>query len=281
MFNGTEGRLRYIALRLAAGAALGVAIIGTVAACHDEMRAPLDDASLAAAADSAGPLAIEHAFELPANEVLAQKAIAKGLDHDPSVIQELERARQQILARAYARLNVPPDAEITAAERRAFYHNNPALFEHRKIYHLTAFSVALKDINRALRRDLEQTHSSKQVQALLAARHVALKAKTFSRAAEQLPMAMLPVFATVKVGDVLIAPQSTGAAMLISVTRLEDSPIGFEKASSNIEQYLIGMRARLAADDRVKNDQAIARISYEVGSSGRNRNATAAQALPN
>ena len=281
MFDGKVGRLRYIALRLAVGAALGVAFIGTIAACHDELGAQQDEASPAAAADSAGPFAVEHAIELPANEVLARKAIAKGLDHDPSVIQELERARQQILARAYARINVPPDEEITLAERRAFYHNNPALFEHRKIYHLTAFTVELKDINRALRRDLEQTHSSKQVQALLAARHVALKTKTFSRTAEQLPMAMLPVFATAKVGDVLIAPQSNGAAMLISVTRLQDSPIGFEKASSNIEQYLVGMRIRLAADDRVKKDQVIARISYEAGGSGRDPHATAAQALPN
>ena len=281
MFDGKGKRLRYIALRLAAGAALGVAVIGAVAACHDEMRAQQGEAPPAAAADSAGALAVEHAIELPANEVLAQKALAKGLDHDPSVIQELERARRQILARAYARLNVPPDEEITAAERRAFYHNNPALFEHRKIYHLTAFSVESKDINRALRQDLEQTHSSKQVQALLAARHVALKAKTFSRAAEQLPMAMLPVFATTKVGDVLIAPQSNGAAMLILVTRLEDSPIGFEKASSNIEHYLIGMRNLLAADDRVKKDQAIARISYDAGDSDRNPKVNAAEPLAN
>ena len=281
MFDNNGGPLRYIALRLAAGVALGGAIVGTVAACDDEMHVQQGGALPAAAADSAGPLAVEQAIELPADEVLAQKALAKGLDHDPSVFQELERARRQILARAYASLNVPPEEEITVAERRAFYYNNPALFRHRKIYHLTAFSVALKDINRALRRDLEQTHSSKQVQALLAARHVALKSKTFSRAAEQLPMAMLPVFATAKVGDVLIAPQSNGAAMLISVTRLEDSPIGFEKASSNIEQYLIGMRNLLAADDRVKNGQTIARIAYDAGGSGRNPNANAAQPLAN
>src|SRR5216683_8338072 len=68
-------------------------------------------------------------------ELLVQKAFKDKLDRDPQVMQSIEDAKRQILARAYIERAAASSTE-SWGEIRQFYQENPALFERRRIYRL-------------------------------------------------------------------------------------------------------------------------------------------------
>src|SRR6266852_31064 len=66
-------------------------------------------------------------------ELLVQKALKDRLDRDPQVMQAIEDAKRQVLARAYIERAAASSTE-SQGEIRKFYQENPALFERRRIY---------------------------------------------------------------------------------------------------------------------------------------------------
>src|SRR5712664_857909 len=67
-------------------------------------------------------------------ELLVQKALKDKLDRDPQVMQSIEDAKRQILARAYIERAATASSTQSWEEIRKFYRENPALFERRRIY---------------------------------------------------------------------------------------------------------------------------------------------------
>jgi EpsD family peptidyl-prolyl cis-trans isomerase len=74
-----------------------------------------------------------------------QLALQKGedlkVDRDPRVVQQLEAARREILARAYLEKIGEAAARPTPEEIRKYYEEKPALFRERRIYSLQELSV--------------------------------------------------------------------------------------------------------------------------------------------
>jgi EpsD family peptidyl-prolyl cis-trans isomerase len=221
--------------------------------------------------NGANPLSTNQAVDmLVEEELLVQQAVDAKLDRDPAVVQAIEGARRQILARAYAeRALFPKDATAPSeSDKERYYKNNPALFEQRKIYHVLSYSVKTSDIGSAVRNELEQARSSNEVQEILQRRRIAFAVQQVDRAAEDVPMSMLPQFARAAVGDVMITPQSEDRSFLMVVTGLDPSPIGFDQASAAIDQFLTTEHKKQAVDDFLKRAKSTAKISY-VGSPGR------------
>ncbi len=57
-------------------------------------------------------------------ELLMQSALSKHLDQDPTVMDEMEHARREILARAYER-SVLPQTEVSEPATQAYYRLPP------------------------------------------------------------------------------------------------------------------------------------------------------------
>ena len=75
-------------------------------------------------------------------ELLVQKALEAGLEHDPLVKDSIDNARRQVLAQAYLDHAASAAAKPGPEEVRAFYDENPALFAERRIYRMRELVVS-------------------------------------------------------------------------------------------------------------------------------------------
>ena len=197
-----------------------------------------------------------------------QGALSNHLDQDPSVIEEIERTRRQILARAFER-SVMPRTEVSESATQAYYRSHPALFAHRRIYRTMTFNIAKQDLTQNLRDTLDHTASAMSVRQLLDRRSVAFEAVEMTRAAEEIPVNLLPQFAQAARGDVLIAAPPQGLrALLICIVDVKDSPVDLEHADPQIRQYLADTRNHEILAQYLHRARSAGNVSYthSVGS---------------
>ncbi|HLO95745.1 MAG TPA: EpsD family peptidyl-prolyl cis-trans isomerase, partial [Burkholderiaceae bacterium] len=74
-------------------------------------------------------------------ELSVQKAQDLKLDRDPRVVQQIEAAKREILARAYAERIGESVSKPSADEIAKFYNEKPALFKERRVYSLQEMSI--------------------------------------------------------------------------------------------------------------------------------------------
>jgi len=223
---------------------------------------------LAATANQIGTDSTTLIESLIDQELLMQGALSNHLDRDPSVMQEIERARRQILARAYER-SVLPHAEVSDSATLGYYRSHPALFAHRRIYRTMTFNIAKEDLTQTLRDTLDHTGLAMRVRQLLDRRSVAFEAEEMTRAAEELPVNLLPQFAQAARGDVLIAAPPQGRrALLICIVDVKDSPVDLEHADPQIRQYLADARNHEILAQYLHRARSAGNVSYarSVGS---------------
>jgi EpsD family peptidyl-prolyl cis-trans isomerase len=194
-------------------------------------------------------------------QLLVDAALANDLDRDPVVLQAVEAARRQMLARAYLERAVFPKQEIGAAEQTAYYRNNPALFAERRVYQLAAFTVATNALTPDVVNELGSTVSAEGVVAVLESHRVHFEEQNLTRAAEQLPLEHLPKFSAAGVGDVVIQPRQGDKSVLMVVTDVHSAPLAFDSAQPVIQQYLANVRNAEALDAHLKLARAAATIT--------------------
>jgi peptidyl-prolyl cis-trans isomerase C len=174
----------------------------------------------------------------------------------------MEHARRQVLIEAYAQRLLYPKSAVSATEEQQYFKENPGLFEERKVYHLTVFTVRQGDFSDPLRSDLNETHSADEVREVLEKHQVKYMTQHLSAPSEDLPLGKVKEFATASVGDLLIADQRDGHSLLVCVTGLEPKPLSFESAKPAIDQYLTRKRNAAAVDEHLKAERGVAKISY-------------------
>ena len=191
-----------------------------------------------------------------------QKAAELKLDRDPRVLQQLEAARREVLARAYAdkasAAATPPSAE----EVRQYFQDNPALFSERRVYSIQEIAIeAPADQLPALRAKLAEVKNIGEFVDHLKAANLRFAGNQAVRAAEQLPLASLKTFAGMKDGQAVLSATPSGAQVLVLAgSRLQ--PVTEEQARPAIEKFLLNeSKRRLLEEDR-KTLRAAASIEY-------------------
>ena len=199
---------------------------------------------------------------LIARQLAVHKASELKLDRDPKVVQAIEAARHDILARAYADRLSEGLARPTATEVKRYYDSHPALFAERKVYELQEFAIegdaALVE---SLRAALPTVSSAEQVQALLQTRQVKFVGSRSVRAAEQLPLSLLPTLARLSEGQGVLQPTPRGAQWIV-VQRVQAQPVDEERAARAIEQFLLNEQKRKLLADDLKALRAAAKVEY-------------------
>jgi EpsD family peptidyl-prolyl cis-trans isomerase len=209
----------------------------------------------------------QQALEGLVNEqLLVNAALQAELDRDPTVVQAIESARRQLLARAYLERVVLPKQEITAAEQTAYYKAHPALFAQRRVYQLSTYTCGAGALEPGVVEKLGMAATVPDVAAVLAANHLDCETQNVTRAAEQLPLEQLPQFGAADVGDVIIQPAQNEQVALLLVTGIQNSPIGLESAQPIIQQYLANVRNAEALDAHLKQARAAASITHSDAS---------------
>ena len=195
-------------------------------------------------------------------ELAVQKAQDQKLDRDSRVLQQLEAARREIIARAYVEKIGSGAAKPAPADIKAYYDAHPALFKERKLYSFQELAIEAKPEQLpALKQKLMTSKDVQEFVDYLKAGDLKFVANQAVRAAEQLPLASLDKFAAMKDGERTFTPTPQGAQALILVgTRSQ--PVDEQRATPAIEQFLLNERRRKLVDDDLKALRSAAKIEY-------------------
>jgi EpsD family peptidyl-prolyl cis-trans isomerase len=196
-------------------------------------------------------------------ETLLQYAATNKIDRDAKVMQQLDSARRDILARAAidqigAQSSKPTDDEI-----RKFYDENLDLFAKRRVIKFDEVSLPGIPPNWAkIEKDLVSVRTLSEATAVLKANGIeAPLVRGYTRAPESLPLQAVPVFAKKRVGDLVIWRQ--GQQIVIGqVTETKDMPVELDKAQPFIEQFLATRKRQEAIAAEVKRLNDGAKIAY-------------------
>ncbi len=213
-------------------------------------------------------------------EVIVQKAVADKLDQDPAVAAALEAARHKVLADAYMSRKLGEPAEPTEAEVAEYFEAHPELFAQRKIYRLQELSIqAPQDKHEAIRARLDAAKSVNDFAAWLKAENYPVKAAQGIKAAEQLPLEMLPKLAQVPAGKAMVLNVPEGLLVII-VAGAQSQPVTLEQAKPAIARALQVQARQKAAKAELDALKAAAKIEYlgEFADAGKQEPAAPAEA---
>lgn len=196
-------------------------------------------------------------------QLAKQQAIEKQLDRAPTVVQALDAARSEILARAYLDQIAAQQPKPTAEEIKKYYAEHPELFSQRRVFSLEEIVlVAKEDIAVGLRDHVAKAESMQEIAEWLQSRGVNFVPSRGVRAAEQLPMEILPRVQAMKDGDIQLFGTSDGRLQVIRVAASKPDPADEAAAVPAIKQFLSNKRSSEAIAKEMKQIKDQAKIEY-------------------
>lgn len=206
-------------------------------------------------------------------ELAVQKAAELKIDRDPKVVQQIEAARREILARSYVEKIATGAAEPTGQEITRYYNDHPARFMERRVYNLQEVLVeAPAEQLPDLKKQLESARDIGTFVAYLKSNNIRHGGNQAMRTPEQLPEAVLERLAAMKDGEAMFTPIRNGAQVVfIAGSRVQ--PVTEAQARGSIEQILVNERKRRLVEDDLKSLRKAADIEY-VGDYGKDVPAT-------
>jgi EpsD family peptidyl-prolyl cis-trans isomerase len=227
---------------------------GAIAIVNGERIALQPDDGMAGSEDMVTSIRASHSAHVLEQAIdqtlLVQRALAMKLDRSPQVAREMEQARRRILAQAYLRRAVPASLSVTPQEVRDFYRDNPALFAERHVFVLQELTARLsQQENAALDAQLRTAGDMKEVARWLRARSIPYQVTVSTRAAEQIPVAMLGRLSNSKSRQI-VAFVSGESVSVVEVLQSHAAPLTEEQAAPLIERHLAGGKRlqRVAAE---------------------------------
>jgi len=258
--------------------ALAISAVLVLTACNDkeekkspsQVLAKVNDAEITvhqlnfvlAQTPNASPEQKQQILEqLVDQELLVEKAAELKLDREPNIVQAIEAAKRQILAQAAAERVIGKPTEPSKAAIDEFYAKNPGLFADRKTYEFVMFALPKASYSEAIAAQLNTATTPMQVKAVLDAAKIQFESSESSRAAEQLPMQMLPKFAAMNQGDILAMAEGD-KMVLLQLKASHAAPVAPADAEPLIKRYLSSNAAQENAKTKLKALQAAAKIEY-------------------
>lgn len=227
-------------------------------------------------ADAASKQILERLID---QELALQKADDLKIDRDPRVVQQLEAAKREIIARAYLEKVGEAAPKPTPEEIKKYYDEKPALFKERRIYSIQEIGIEARPEQVAgLRTQLGASKNINDFVEYLKANDFKFSGNQAVRAAEQLPLQSLDAFAKMTDGQAILNQGPNGVQVVVLASS-RSQPVSQEQARPAIEQFLLNDRKRKLVEDDVKAMRAAAKIEY-VGKFGEGAPGAGAASAP-
>ena len=195
-------------------------------------------------------------------ELAVQKAQEQKLDRDPRVVQQIEAAKREIIARAYVERVGESVAKPTNEEIAKYYNDKPALFKDRRIYSLQELQIEAKPEQfEVLRAKLGAAKNLNEFVDFLKANDFRFAGNQAVRAAEQLPLASLDGISRMKDGDSMVSPAANGITVLFLVGS-RSQPVDEARARPAIEAFLLNQRKAEVVQKDIKALRDGSKIEY-------------------
>ncbi len=195
-------------------------------------------------------------------ELMIQKATEMKLDRDTKVMQQLEAAKREIVARAYVERIVNSVSEPSPEDIKQYYDKNPALFKERKVYNFQELNIqSLPAQADELRTALGNAKSTNAFVEYLKSKGFKFSNAQVSKGAEQLPLSSLEAYAKLKDGQTVINLLPQGVQVLVLLNS-QSQPVDEATARPAIEQFLLNERKRKIIDEDLRDLRTAAKIEY-------------------
>ncbi|ABM93700.1 hypothetical protein Mpe_A0738 [Methylibium petroleiphilum PM1] len=209
--------------------------------------------------EAASRAALERLVQL---ELAVQKANEAKIDREPQVVQALDFARREVLARAYIDRLAETAAKPTAQEIERFYEERPALFKTRRIYSVQELGiVAPSERLPALQAKLAAARTVPAMLAELNAGGLNYTLASATKPAEDWALPVLDRLAGMSEGQVEFLPQPPGLRVLV-LTSSTPAPRKLEEARLPIEQFLLNERKQQKVDTELKAMRGTTPVKY-------------------
>ncbi len=196
-------------------------------------------------------------------QLAVQQALRKKLDHSPEVLQSLEAARAEILARAFAEQIARVQLKPTPAETSKYYAEHPELFAQRRVFVLEEIDVAgADDAIAGLKEQVSRSRSLQDIAAWLRTRDRKFAESRGVRTAEQIPLETLPRLQAMKEGEMQLFERGAGKIQVIRVVAAKPAPVDEATAAPRIQQFLFNRRVNEALVKEMKQVRDAAKIKY-------------------
>ena len=208
------------------------------------------------------PIRREITEKLIDRELAVARALAEKFDRTPEVLLQLEEARRDVLARAYAESVAATSAPPSDGDVARYYAEHPELFAERRIFRLREITLAA---------DLPQLDGAKTrfslrqplplVATWLREQGAIFNDQTVIRAAEQLPIEALPRLNAATEGQAVFFETPRGV-IAYAVLSAQASAVTWENARPIIRDYLAKQTGKRVMEAKVKELRAATTIVY-------------------
>ena len=190
-----------------------------------------------------------------------QKAEKDKLDRSPGVLQSLEAARKDALARYYVEQFAAKVPKPTPDEVKQYYDGHPANFGQRNVYVIQKVDARVSaDQAGPLAASVQAAGGAAAVADLLKAKASATNVTQSAQPAESLGP-LLPKISTMSAGQTIAIPQPQGLTAL-TLVEIRPQPVALAQAQGPIEQILWNQKKREALQAETKELRSKARIDY-------------------
>jgi EpsD family peptidyl-prolyl cis-trans isomerase len=195
-------------------------------------------------------------------ELAVQKAQDLKVDRDPRVVQQIETAKREIIARAYAERIGETATKPSDQEIKQYYNDKPALFAERRIYNLQEINIEAKpDQFESIRAKLQGAKTLPEFLEALKSDNFKFVGSQMVRSAEQIPLNNLDAISRLKDGQFIMNGQPNGLTVLF-LAGSQRQPATEAQARPSIEMFLLNQRrSELVAKD-IKAMRDNAKIEY-------------------
>lgn len=198
---------------------------------------------------------------LVARQLLINAAKKEKLDSNPSVLANMERAKELVLVQSYVQMKLSKPARPTQQEIADFYAQHPDWFAQRKQFEFSELVISNANLNKELNELMVGSRPLEEVAAWLSARNIAFTRLQVTKTSMDLPPPMLAELKTMERGHLFIVKEGE-AAILTSLADVKNAPLTQIAAAPQIEQYLLAQRQGQITDQAIGNLRAEAKIDY-------------------
>lgn len=218
--------------------------------------------------------------QLVDQELVVQKAVEQKLDKTPRVLQALEAARREVLARAYVEQVTMNPLRPQEGQIKQYFQDHPELFSKRQVYLLQEFVIpnVPQEKIEEVRRQALSAKSPSDFANWVKSSDLRASSSAAQRPAEQIPMDLLTKLSALGDGSALVVQDKGPAMRILFRSASRSDPVEFERARPAIEQFLVNIARRDTITNNLRLLRESAKVEYLGKFSGMKFQADAASA---
>ena len=189
-------------------------------------------------------------------------ATSTKLDRSPEVVSAIENAKREIIARAALEHIRNAQPKPTDDEVKAYFTAHPELFSQRRVFNLQEIALDKATPNLAeIRSKVATAKTLEEVADWLTQQNIGFKPSAGARAAEQIPLEVLPKLHEFKDGQMGLV-EGNEANFILRVVASKSMPITEAQAQPRIKVFLANQRGAEAIKREKVAMKAKAKVEY-------------------